>query len=61
MLLCDNDLTKPLDLSNYPKFYNDLYYKIERRILNSKNYDIKNIQDEDALSDEIKKTSSYVY
>lgn len=55
MLLCDNDLTKPLDLSNYPKFYNDLYYKIERRILNSKNYDIKNIQDEDALSDEIKK------
>ena len=56
MMMCAGDLTKPLDLKIYPKFYHDLYSKIERRLLNSKNYDIKNIPAKNVLDEEVKRS-----
>ena len=53
MMMCDNDLTKPIDLNKHPKFYDDVYLKIEEDLLKFPNYNFKHINLENIISNEV--------
>ena len=49
----DNDLTKPINLNKHPKFYDDVYLKIEEDLLKFPNYNFKHINLENIISNEV--------
>lgn len=53
MMMCDNDLTKPIDLNKHPKFYDDVYLKIEEDLLKFPNYNFEHINLENIISNEV--------
>ena len=53
MMMCDNDLTKPINLNKHPKFYDDVYLKIEEDLLKFPNYNFKHINLENIISNEV--------
>lgn len=53
MMMRDNDLTKPINLNKHPKFYDDVYLKIEEDLLKFPNYNFKHINLENIISNEV--------
>lgn len=53
MMMRDNGLTKPINLNKHPKFYDDVYLKIEEDLLKFPNYNFKHINLENIISNEV--------